>query len=136
MPIELKMIFQDSKELAQFALWWDSRHDARLVDQPLTEPPTHLATKEEMEALTLPTPEPAKHPLVVTPDPSPDSEPEMTRKTIEPAAFQAAVKRWFADDPQARASVIKSMLDKLGVEKLADIPEDKFISILTHLGVA
>ena len=132
MPIELKMISQDSKELAQFALWWDSRHDARLVDQPLTEPPTHLATKEEMEALTLPTPEPAKS----DPKPSPDSEPETTRKTIEPAAFQAAIKRWFADDPQARAPIVKSMLDKLGVEKLADIPADKFVSILTHLGVA
>lgn len=133
MAMEVKINFQDSAELAEFARWWDSRNNGRST-------PT---VAEPVKIVQFDPPIAKDRPLVTTPNPVAEPVAEPVAKTVEPSevmmtpdAFQVAVKRWFAEDPQPRALIFKQIMESLKVEKISDIPADQFVKVLMNLGVA
>ena len=138
MTIEVKFLFRDSKELAEFATWYDSRND-----KPIDYTPTEKAAMIE-SVPTLPSEpvEPAKPKAEPKPKAAPKAqakpkaEPATETKEITSDEFSAAVKTWFMADAAARGPVVKKTLADLSVDKLTDVPADKYAAVLARLGVA
>jgi len=135
MSIEVKINFKDSGELAQFALWWDSRNDKggpipyQLAEQVRETVQFDEEPKaEEKPKATKKTTKKAK------PEPKPEPTPEGNAITRE--EFEKAVKAWFAEDGQVRGPQVRQTLDAMGVKGLTDVPEDQFSAVLTSLGLA
>jgi len=136
MTIEVKFLFRDSKELAEFATWYDSRND-----KPIDYTPTEKAAMiesvptlpSEPVELAKPKAEPKAAPKAQA---KPKAEPTTEAKEITSDEFSAAVKTWFMADAAARGPVVKKTLADLSVDKLTDVPADKYAAVLARLGVA
>ena len=134
MTIEVKFLFRDSKELAEFATWYDSRND-----KPIEYTPTEkVAMIESVPTLPSEPVEPAKPKAQAKPKAEKKASPEPTTeaKEITSDEFSAAVKTWFMADAAARGPVVKKALADLSVDKLTDVPADKYAAVLARLGVA